>query len=331
MPYFGFNFLWMFSWQSGQTPQEPDQSALDFLARHDFNFARVTTDYRFWTSGTDYFHPDETIFGYIDRYVSACQSRGIHLSLNQHRAPGYCINANNLETHNLWKDDIAQKAFIFLWQTFAERYRSIPASALSFDLLNEPPSPGQYGMTREIHADLMRRTVAAIRAIDPQRPITIDGLAGGNLAMPELSDLDLTQSGRGYMPMAVSHYQASWWDGSAGLPAPTYPNLDWNGTIWNRETLRDFYQPWCNLATSGVNVHIGECGCYNKTPNDVAMRWFSDLFGLYKEFGWGFSLWNFAGDFGIIGHGRPGTVYEQIDGYPVDRALFDLILASRVA
>jgi hypothetical protein len=70
-------------------------------------------------------------------------------------------------------------------------------------------------------------------------------------------------------------------------------------------------------------------GLYNKTPNEVALRWFTDLFGIYREFGWGFALWNFAGPFGIVEHGRPGTVYEEMHGYKVDRALLDLMLASR--
>ena len=36
-------------------------------------------------------------------------------------------------------------------------------------------------MNRRTHARLIRRTVAAIRAIDPCREITIDGLGGGYL------------------------------------------------------------------------------------------------------------------------------------------------------
>jgi endoglucanase len=330
MPYYGFNFLWMFSWQSGRQPQEPDLRALDFLAEHGFNFVRVTTDYRFWTSDFDYFHPDERVFQYIDHYIDACRERGLHFSLNQHRAPGYCINANHLERHNLWQDPIAQDGFIFLWETFARRYKGIPGDQLDFDLLNEPPGLGQYGMTREIHKGIMMRAAAAIRKIDPDRPITIDGLGGGNLAMPELAGLDATHSGRGYVPMAISHYKASWWKDSANLPEPVYPGLEWNGKIWDIEALRENYEPWREVEAMGVPVHIGECGCYNKTPNDVAMRWFRDLFGLYKEFGWGFALWNFEGDFGIIKHGRPGAVYENYKGYQVDRPLLDLILESKV-
>ncbi len=330
MPHYGFNFQWMVSWEAGRTPDAPDLPALDFLAELGFNFVRIPMDYRFWTQNFDYLHPDERIFEHVDEYLAACRSRHLHLSLNLHRVPGYCINRNDLERDNLWLDSVAQDGFVFLWETFARRYQGIPNNILSFDLVNEPPDLGQYGMTRQNHAEVIRRTVTAIRAIDSSRAITIDGLSGGNLAMPELADLGVMQSGRGYQPMPVSHYQAGWWLGSVGLPEPIYPATVWEGKTWDRAVLRDFYQPWRALEAQGVAVHIGECGCYSKTPNDVALRWFGDLFGLFKEFGWGFSLWTFKGDFGIIAHGRPGAVYEEFHGYQVDRALLDLILANRI-
>ncbi len=328
MPHYGFNFLWMYIWNPGQQPEAPDERALDFMAHHGFNFVRVPTDYRFWTSDFDYFHPNEAVFAYFDRYLEACQARGFHFSLNLHRAPGYCINRNDLERHNLWLDPLAQDAFVFLWETFARRYRGVHSAGLSFDLLNEPPSVGQYGMTRAGHAALIRRTVAAIRAIDPAREIVIDGLGGGHLALPELADLGVVQSGRGYQPMPVSHHQAAWWSGHAEAPEPLYPGQVWEGVTWDRATLRAFYQPWRDVEAAGARVHIGECGCYNRTPNDIALRWFADLFGLYKEFGWGFALWNFAGDFGVVEHGRPGARYEELHGYKVDRALLELLQTS---
>ncbi len=320
----------MFSKRENPILQPPDEKALDFLAAFGFDFARVPTDYRFWTKNFDYFHPDESVLTYLDQYLDACRTRGLQLSLNLHRAPGYCINRNDLEKHNLWRDRIAQDAFVFLWETFARRYRGVPNKALSFDLVNEPPNVGQYGLTRENHAALIRRTVAAIRAVDPTREIVIDGLGGGHLAMPELADAGVIHSGRGYQPMPISHHRAEWWDGHKRAPAPVYPGVRWEGKTWNRDTLREFYRPWRGVQARGVPVHIGEFGCYNQTPNDVAMRWFTDLFGLFREFGWGFSLWEFAGAFGIIEHGRPGAVYENLHGYQVDRALLDLMLSSRV-
>lgn len=329
MERYGFNFQWMFSSWNDHTPADVDQRALDFLAAMDFNFVRIPCDYLLWTTDFDYLHPNEAIFEKLDQYIAACRQRKMQMSLNLHRAPGYCINKNDREKHNLWLDREAQEGFCFLWEYFATRYKGVPNDVLSFDLVNEPPNVGEYGMTRENHAAIIRRAVDAIRAVDPEREIAIDGLGGGNRAMPELADLAVIHSGRGYQPMAVSHYEATWWKDHAGLPEPIYPGTEWDGTTWNKEILRAFYQPWRDVQRAGVRIHIGEFGCFNHTPNDVALRWLADLLALFQEFGWGYSLWNFAGPFGIIDHGRAGAKFEKYRGYNVDRALLDLLLEYR--
>jgi endoglucanase len=331
MPRYGFNFQWMFIWNPERSPLPADERALDFLCEHGFDFVRLPTDYRHWVRDFDYLHPDESVWKHIDGYLAATRSRGMHLSLNLHRAPGYCINGSHLEKHSLWLDEVAQDGFAYTWQAFAKRYKGVPNDALSFDLVNEPPNVGEYGFTRENHEKVIRRTVAAIREVDPGREIVIDGLGGGHFAMPELADLGVVHSGRGYMPMGVSHYKAGWWEGSKGLPEPVYPGTVWEGRTWDREAIRAFYEPWREVQRRGVTVHIGEFGCFNQTPNDVALRWFSDVLGLFKEFNWGFGLWGFEGAFGIVGHGRAGAVFEPMAGYQVDRALLELLKSARVA
>jgi endoglucanase len=327
---YGFNFQWMFSWEPGRAPEAPNERALDFMAAHGFNFVRVPTDYRFWTKDFDYLNPDERVFEAIDSYLEACRSRGMQMSLNLHRAPGYCINGNDLERHNLWLDAEAQEGFVKLWEGFAKRYAGVSSETLSFDLVNEPPEIDQYGMTRGNHATLIRRAVAAIRGVDTHREIAIDGLGGGNIAMPELADLGVTHSGRAYQPYPVSHWGASWWDGWKAGDSASYPGTNWDGKTWNLETLREFYQPWREVEALGAKVHIGEFGCYNQTPNDTALRWFADLFRLFKEFRWGYALWDFEGAFGIVNHGRPDAKYEKIHGFNVDAALLELMLEGRV-
>jgi hypothetical protein len=178
---------------------------------------------------------------------------------------------------------------------------------------------------------LIRRTVAAIRAIAPDREIVIDGLGGGYLSMPELADLGVTHSARGYHPMPISHHRASWWSDHIHAPAPRYPGLKWQGKSWDRAALRDSYKPWREVEARGAQIHIGEFGCFNRTPNDIAIRWLSDLLSLYQEFGWGYALWHCKGPFGVIEHGRPGARLEPLAGYQVDRDLLDLMLESRVA
>ena len=330
MPRYGFNFQWMYHYDKGKVPEPPDERALDFMVSCGLDFVRMPISYRFLCPDFDYFNPDPQMLEMLDNYFEAARSRGLHYCLNLHRAPGYCINGMNLERHNLWVDQVAQDGFVHLWETFAKRYQGIPSEELSFDLVNEPPAIGQYQFTRDRHEEVIRRTVKAIRAIDPNREIVIDGLDGGNLAMPELADLDVIQSGRGYQPMSVTHYQASWWSGHKGLKMPVYPNTDWDEKKWTRETIRDFYQPWINLEKMGVKVHIGEFGCYNRVPNDLALRWFDDLLSVFLELGWGYSLWEFKGDFGIVNHGRNGVNYSDFKGYSVDKDLLDLYLRYRV-
>jgi endoglucanase len=328
--YFGFNLQWLY--QAADGARGPDHRVLDAVAAWDFNFIRLPTDYRLWSVAGDPRRADEAVLTRIDEIVEACRERGLHLSLNLHRAPGYIITGWESEPYNLWADAAAQDDFVATWERFARRYRGVPASGLSFDLVNEPPALGLRGFTREAHEAVIRRTVAAIRAIDPLRPLVIDGLDGGNLAMPELADLSrgpgpVTQSVRGYQPMTVSHYRAGWWPPSGDFGPPQYP-CDYDGRHWDPAGLREFYAPWRALEAAGVPVHVGEFGCYEHTPDEVARAWFADLFAAFRDFGWGFALWEFAGPFGIVGHHRPGAVFEQRDGFLVDRNLLDLMQSA---
>ena len=290
--------------------RQPDEKALDFLAGLGFNFVRIPLTI---ASGP----PASTTFTRISPSSAASITTwkpagraAFTCLLNLHRAPGYCTDRNDLEQHNLWMDDVAQNAFVFLWETFARRYRDVPGNALSFDLINEPPSPGQYWHDARNHAALIRRTVAAIRAIHEDREIVIDGLGGGYLAMPELAHLGVTHSGRGYHPMPVSHHKAPWWADQARAPEPKYPGLRWQGRSWDRAASTRFLQSWREVEKRGAKIHIGEFGCFRHTPDDIAIRWMTDLLGVFKEFDWGYALWQFQGPFGIIEHGRPGARYR---------------------
>jgi hypothetical protein len=112
------------------------------------------------------------------------------------------------------------------------------------------------------------------------------------------------------------------------MPVPTYP-CEYNGTWWNRDSLYEFYGPWREVQAAGRPIHIGEFGCYRYTDNQVALAWFRDLFDIFREANWGYSLWEFEGSFGIAGHGRPGSKYETIEGFEIDRDLLDLMVSSR--
>jgi hypothetical protein len=75
----------------------------------------------------------------------------------------------------------------------------------------------------------------------------------------------------------------------------------------------------------GVGVHCGECGCWNKTPHNVFMAWFTDVLSILKAGNIGFAVWNFIGDFGVLDSGRTDVAYENWYGHKLDRKFLDLM------
>ncbi len=312
-------------------PVEADLKQLEFVAEEGFDFVRIPCDYKYWTDDFDYYHPKEEMIEYIDRYIEACSSFGLHACLNLHRAPGFCINNADREKHNLWRDEEAQDAFAWTWKMFAQRYKGIPSERLSFDLVNEPCNiPPTHLCTRADHERVIRRTIDAIRSVDPDRQIVIDGFNGGSDALPELADVGAIHSGRGYHPFEISHFKAGWTDTSNQPDDPDWPLTKKDGSRYDLDSLREHYRPWREVEAKGVPVHIGEFGCFNIISNTVAMKWFSDLIGLFREYGWGYSLWNFNGAFGIVDHGRPDTKWENYKGYKVDREMLEIYKSGMI-
>ena len=328
----GFNFLWMYSYyKEGMKPNHPIENELDFVADEGFNFVRLPIDYHFLLKNgdSDKFEIDEEGVAFIDEYIEECNKRGLHFNLNIHRAPGYCINSPEREKTNLWRDEAPLQQFTSLWTMFAKRYHRINSEKLSFDLVNEPCNlPPTHPCTIPDYDRVMRHVIAEIRKVTPDRVIAIDGFNGGGTAIPELADAGVIHSGRGYEPFHITHYKAEWVKGSDTWELPQYPGEVSKGVFKDINTLREFYKPWQELEKMGVTVHMGECGIYNKLPNELAIRWFEDLVTVFNENNWGYALWNFKGTFGIVEHNRPNTEYTEIKGLKVDKKMLDLMKTS---
>ena len=211
----GFNLLDMFTMRSRGDFREDD---FRWMRDWGFDFVRLPMCYRLWIEDGDDYKLHEPMLEKLDRAVDLAGKYGLHVSLNFHRGPGYSVNREFAEPHNLWKDAEPLKAFCFHWQMMAKRYKGISKDKLSFDLINEPPSIGNL-MSRADHERVVRTTVAAIRQINPDRIVIADGMSWGNEPAPELADLRIGQSTRAYQPMFISHYGASWVN-SKNYPEP---------------------------------------------------------------------------------------------------------------
>jgi len=78
----------------------------------------------------------------------------------------------------------------------------------------------------------------------------------------------------------------------------------------------------------GAPVHIGEWGCFTQTPHDVCLAWMADQLALWREAGWGWSMWNLRGGFGVVDSGRADVRYEDFRGHKLDRRMLELLLAG---
>jgi endoglucanase len=321
----GANLLEKFySDQSGKRPSRPFvERDFEWLARWGFDFVRLPMDYRFWTDLPDRRKFKESVLKEIDQAVEWGRQYKIHVNINFHRAPGYCVNRPELEPFNLWSDEEAQEVCELHWVTFAKRYKNVSSKHLSFNLWNEPGALGRRGLTRKGLEKLVRRIVGAIRRENPDRLVIADGPSWGKIAMPELADLKIGQSTRAYAPSKLTHYKASWVN-SKGWPEPTWPLQDGN-TRWDIDKLREHYRPWLELIRQGVGVHCGEGGVYRYTPHKVALGFLRDVLTVLKEYNIGWAIWNMRGNFGWIDSRRDDVKYEDFEGHKLDRAMLELL------
>jgi endoglucanase len=292
------------------------------MAEWGFNFVRLPMSYLCWVEGGDWLRFREVELKHVDEAIGFGKRYGIHVNLNLHRAPGYCVNPP-AEPMDLFKDEAALAACGAHWGMFARRYRGISNRQLSFDLLNEPKDldEGEYHR-------VVKRLVEAIRSEDKERLVIADGLRWGNRPVRRLVGLGVAQSTRGYQPMRVSHHGASWVRGE-GWPEPSWPLTLKEGDVWDKARLkREQIEPWRELEREGVGVHVGEWGAYNRTPHGVALAWMRDCLDLWREAGWGWALWNLRGSFGVVDSERKDVEYEAFRGHRLDRRMLELLRAG---
>jgi aryl-phospho-beta-D-glucosidase BglC (GH1 family) len=340
----GFNLLDFFSPNPNSSREGTKEEYFQWMADWGFDFVRIPMAYPSYLNidrsrnitPDEVYNIDEKAVDRVDQLVSMAHKYNLHVSLNLHRAPGYCVNAGFYEPYNLWTDKEAQKAFYWHWQMWARRYKNLSSDRISFDLVNEPSMredmndqhSRRSAVPGEIYRKVAKKAAQTIRKENPGHLVIADGNNVGRDVIPEIADLDIGQSCRGYHPGIISHYKAPW----AMKDPDNAPEPKWPGQVGDqylsRAMLEEFYQPWIDLKNQGVGVHCGECGCWNKTPHEVFLAWFSDVLDILGSNGIGFALWEFKGSFGILDSGREDVAYENWYGHKLDRKLLDLLMKA---
>ncbi len=251
------------------------------------NFVRLPIDYRFFVSAYDWEHWLEDGLEKVDAAIEYGRKYGIHVNLCLYRAPGkvaYPADPNN--NNRIVKDPVAQEAFKRIWREFARRYKGIPNSELSFNLVNEP----SFSEKDFIH--VFSETVDVIHEVDPGRFIILDGNRTATVPVPYFFNVPLTgQAFRGYAPV----------DGQAKMLAKQ------------------------DCIPKGYPVMIGEFGCYAKMDHESCLKWMEAGFKEWRKRGYGWAIWDYDGPFGFVDSGRPDAEYIEIDGRKIDRKMLELL------
>ena len=216
------------------------------------------------------------------------------------------------------------------WARFARLLSGFPPTKLAVEVMNEP-----HPMKGLPWQELQASAAKAIRGVLPEHTIIanpgnwsgIDDFADFH----PLPDRNVVYTAHIYEPTLFSHQGASWsWDIAKdvkALPWPVPPSeaetqarlsatqeksLEiLKNSIAKGMMERQWLQQYLDKLThwqarsGGPTVWIGEFGIYRKyAPREARLVWHRELRSSFNARGWGWALWEYVGDFGIL---QPGA------------------------
>ena len=191
----GFNLVDIFSTGFSRYPRLGPyyfkEDDFRMIADWGFDFVRLPLSYRCLTSSEYPFVLSEEGIAKIDEAVAFGEKYGIHINLCLHRAPGFCINDDELEPFGWLDDSPAKDYFCRMWCDFARHYKGVSSNQLSFNFINEPDEKSRIGpnLTRPAYAELMLRLIKEVHAIDPEtNAVTLEATAGTKKENPTVDE-----------------------------------------------------------------------------------------------------------------------------------------------
>jgi endoglucanase len=141
------------------------EADLAAIAAEGFNVVRVPLNHR------DFACASSPGWAVLDRLLNWCDTHHVYAVLEMHSAPGgqtkYFVS--DPDPVLLWDSAEAKDRTVVLWKALARRYAG-RAIVAGYDLLGEPMPPRGSDLVA-----LDRRIVAAIREVDPNHTVIVEG------------------------------------------------------------------------------------------------------------------------------------------------------------
>jgi endoglucanase len=284
-----------------------DRTLDTFLAREDVAYlkecgatvVRLPLNYRHFERDDAPFEYLEAGFERLDRALGWCAEYGIYAILDLHSAQGWQSSdwhCDNSSRHSLiWRHRQFQDRFVALWEAFARRYAGNAAVA-GYNVMNEPLTNAPAGRFSDRYTPdwavmngLYRRVVEAIRTIDPDHIIFLEGDYFSTLfeGLDAPFDDNLVYSSHNYSP--------------AGLVPGPYPSAE-----WDRERQAAAFR--AHEGTRYTQQHdvplwVGEFGApLIGPPEEIAYRMqaIDDQIDVFEEYGAHWTIWTYK-DIGVMG------------------------------
>ncbi|PAM92020.1 glycosyl hydrolase family 5 [Flavobacterium sp. IR1] len=242
---------------------------VDSLAAWGFNSIRLPMHYNLYTPPIEE-EKDGSItwidegFVMTDNLLKWCAENKMYLILDLHAAPGgqgndAAISDYDTTKPSLWESEANQKKMIALWKKLASRYRDEKWIG-AYDIINEPnwnfTGTNKNGCDENSNGplrDLMVRVTKAIREVDTNHLIFIEGNCWGN-------------NYNGIFPL---------WDENMALSFHKYWNYNTTASIQKMLDYRKEYNVPIWLGESGENSNV----------------WFKDALSLVEKNNIGWAFW----------------------------------------
>ena len=265
--------------------------------------ARLPLNYRHFETDMKPFEYLESGFARLDQALGWCEKHGLYVILDMHAVPGWQNpdwHSDNSTRHTLfWQQAHYQDRFVALWEEFARRYKGRAVIA-GYNVMNEPVTSAPYGRFGypydpdwDVINRLYRRVTAAIRAIDPDHIIFLEG------------DLYSSQFDGFEPPFAPNLVYSSHNYSSGGFGPGPYPGLI-KGEQWDYQKQEQIF-----LTHSGtrftqkynVPLWVGEFGAaYNGPAHEIPdrLRALDDQLAIFNKYGAHWTMWTYK-DIHVMG------------------------------
>jgi endoglucanase len=266
-----------------------------FLAETGLNCVRIPVNYRHLEADARPFEIIEDGFRHLDRAIAAGGAHGIYTLIDLHALPGsqnqHWHSDNPTHRALFWEHRHFQDRVVHLWEAIADRYKGDPWVA-GYNLMNEPADE-----SRAVVGPFYARLSAAIRAVDPDHALFLDG----NTYSTEFDFFDdeplenAVYTLHDYVP--------------AGLGRG-------DGTYDRDAAEQKFLQRSAYARRTGTPIYVGEFAPIytgDAEVDAVRQRILDDQLELYRRHAAGYATWMYKdlGRQGLV-HVRPDSPYGAL-------------------